>query len=595
MMLNLFVIALVGGLTYAWVTRGFFNALMHMVCVLIAGAIAFAFWEPVSMLIIDRAPSSGFIKFVYFNAWGLGLMLPFAIALVLLRVSLDKLVPANIVVFGPADLVGAGVCGLVSAVVVSGIFVIGLGSMRVPAKVFGYEPIEYSAEGIKRQASLWAPVDKVVGALYGTMSSGALYTDNSLKRWYPDLRGSRDAGRMSFSGGRAVNVLNSDKSNFSLLAWYKVGDGSGLSRLLDGDTWDDTPQRVVMLDGEAAPSNSYIGGFIVELGPGASEKKGKVSLGSGQVRLVVENPSSGRTLDLYAIAVVSQIDGANKGMARWRYNGAVHIWSAGGATRTKMAFEFAIPNGFEPIGLSIKNTRRLVVQAEPSSEFATSAQRDAAIESGDLMGIKGVDRTQLRDEQIADGTLQTEIDDGVEVSNALPGRAVIQKGQQGSLEVNGSTIVNGEMAFDPDSIGNRFIDRSLRIDRFQITSDTVIVQVDVSLNTKQSMLGRAAQSVQGVMPPMLVDSNGQQYEAVGFYYVDSKIVRLRFTPGRTLRGLSELQRSNIQMTRSDPSQRLVLIFRPSLGATITEFRLGSTVLREFEGGGLLLSRAQKSD
>jgi len=594
MILNLLVIALVGGMSYAWVTRGFFNALMHMVCVLIAGAVAFAFWEPVSMLIIDKAPSTGFLKFVYFNAWGIGLMFPFAIALVLLRTAMDKIVPANINLTGPADYAGAGICGVISATVATGIIVIGLGSMRVPSKFLGYEPIEYSREGLRRQASLWAPVDKVVGVIYGNMSNGSLYTGDSLNKWYPDLPGSRDTGRMSFKDGRTRNVLKSDEADFKLQSWYKVGDGSGLRQLLVKDSWDDTPQNVVDLNGDPVPPSSYLAGFIVELGPAASEKKGKVSLGSGQVRLVTQNTLTGETIDMYPIAVVSQIDGANKGMARWRYDGKVHIWSAGGATRTKMAFEFAIPNGYEPIGLSIKNTRRIIRQPTPGSEFATTADRDAAIESGDLMGIKGVDLNQLRNEQNADGDTQTEID-GVDVSNSLPDRIVIQKGQQGSLEVSGSTIVDGQASFLPETIKNRFIDGGLRIDKLQVTDDTVIVQIDVSLNSKQSFLGRAAQSVQGVVPPMLVDANGQQYEAVGFYYSDSEICRLRFTPGRTIRGLSELQSSSIQLTRSDPNQKLILIFRPSLGATITEFRLGSTVLRTFDGGGLHLDRAQKSD
>src|SRR4051812_4042984 len=110
----LFIISLIVtlGLTYIWLTRGFFSALIHLVCTIIAGAIAFAAWEPVSYWILDGSPTGGFMSFTSGVAFAVGLILPFAVSLVLLRVGVDKLLPANVVLDPKLDYVGGGVCGL---------------------------------------------------------------------------------------------------------------------------------------------------------------------------------------------------------------------------------------------------------------------------------------------------------------------------------------------------------------------------------------------------------------------------------------------------------------------------------------------------
>ena len=73
MILSLIVIGMVGGLTYLWLTRGFFNSFLHMICVLLGGAIAFAAWEPVSYTLLGVLPSTGTFGFLQGCAWAFGL------------------------------------------------------------------------------------------------------------------------------------------------------------------------------------------------------------------------------------------------------------------------------------------------------------------------------------------------------------------------------------------------------------------------------------------------------------------------------------------------------------------------------------------
>ncbi|MEM8735733.1 MAG: hypothetical protein AAGG44_15980, partial [Planctomycetota bacterium] len=151
-------IALTFGIAYAWVTKGFFSAFLHMVCVIMAGAVAFAFWEHSSLLILTKAPS-GFFGFVGDAAWGLGLIFPFALSLIIFRVIADSVVKANVQVAEAMNYIGGGVCGLVSGVITAGVFVIAVGYMRVPAEFLGYQPVGYANQGnLVRQSSLWLPV-----------------------------------------------------------------------------------------------------------------------------------------------------------------------------------------------------------------------------------------------------------------------------------------------------------------------------------------------------------------------------------------------------------------------------------------------------
>ena len=93
---NLIVVALVLGLGYLWMTRGFFSAFLHLLCTIAAGAFAFAFWEMLGGMLLGAAPTSGFARFLHGMSWGLGLLIPFLVALVVLRVITDKVIKANV-------------------------------------------------------------------------------------------------------------------------------------------------------------------------------------------------------------------------------------------------------------------------------------------------------------------------------------------------------------------------------------------------------------------------------------------------------------------------------------------------------------------
>src|SRR5436190_4159156 len=189
MILSLLCIGVVAGIAYIWMTRGFFSALLNMACVLVAGAIAFAVWEPGAYFLLDHAPTTGFLSGISGGAWGIALGGPFIAALALLRVGLDKALPANVHCNQVTNYVGGGLCGTVAGVISAGILVMSIGFMRLDTEFMGYKPLGYSGpgSGLKKESGLLLPVDAITVGLYGRFSRTSLATAEPLGRWYPRL------------------------------------------------------------------------------------------------------------------------------------------------------------------------------------------------------------------------------------------------------------------------------------------------------------------------------------------------------------------------------------------------------------------------
>src|SRR4026209_1796579 len=100
--LNIVIIALVLLITYWWANQGFFSSILHLLCTIVAGAIALAFWELVTTKFLLRG--SNFDDY----AWGVSLISLFVLTLAVLRVATNKLAPNNVQLPHWANLVGGG-------------------------------------------------------------------------------------------------------------------------------------------------------------------------------------------------------------------------------------------------------------------------------------------------------------------------------------------------------------------------------------------------------------------------------------------------------------------------------------------------------
>ncbi|MDX9911024.1 MAG: CvpA family protein [Phycisphaerales bacterium] len=586
MILNLAAIAIVGGLTYLWMTRGFFSAFLNMVCVIAAGAIAFALWEPVSYFLLDKAPTRGLGVMLGDAAWGIGLAIPFAIALALLRGVVDGVIRANAVTDSTTDYVGGGVCGLVSGIITAGVVALSIGSMRIGTESpLAAAPLSYSADvsgrgSLVRAGGLWVPVDRITAGIYGTLSETTLASGEPLAKWYPDLDVAGPSARMNFGKGKARNTLK--PTDFKILGSYVVGDparGEKASELLS-DAWSNTAQSYVYLDKEPF-TQGYLYGAVVEFLPGAKEKGGQVTVGQGQVRLVAQDAEGEKTITVHPAAVVSQGQSASIALGRWRFDSDdIQIASVGGVSNVPMAFEFPLPVGYRPIGLYVKNVRyEIDPAATPSMAFGSASERDNAIATREILMSDSTIPIDGGGLLVGAGGRDTGNQiPGVTVNNVFAKGKTLQRGTEQGLRAREKepTIYDGEAKLAAALLQRRGgLEKTLVINKFEVTPDTVIVQLELSLDAAYGPMLEASDKQQ---PPRLVDTNGTTYDAVGFIYFDDSLGHVRYTPGRPLTGLIEAP----SLSRSKTNQSLILVFRVSLGVSVQSFAIGSQEIIRFE-------------
>lgn len=596
MIMNLLVVAAVLGIGYAWLVRGFFNAFLHLLCTVFAGAIAFAVWEPLAHVFVGMAPARGLFTFIGGIAWSAALILPFSVALVLLRLIADKTVPANLNNAVAADYAGGAICGLGSGIITAGITVIAIGHAQLPDKFFGYQPVYFSqarttgAGSIARKDTLWIPADALVAKLYRNLSTTTLSTAQPLAAWYPTLELDGMARRLTPGGGSGLTSIKYE--DIRLMSIYSVGSPTETApvRELTVDSRDSTPQPYQDIDGNSV-SSAYLFGAVVEFQPGAKEhagRSGQVMVGNGPIWVTAKYQGSATDendafITVHPFTVISQASAGEDVYARWRFDGdEVFISSVGGASKVPMAFEFIMPAGYSPTALTVRGRRFRLDDDAPRSvksvELPSIRARDRLIsDEGALLRGESVEEDLDTSNAVivtaADSTRGG--DGGIRVSNKLP--RVLHSAVAGRVFTlnDQNMIVTGQGQFSKDEMGNRPQARSLRVDKFVVGKDQVMVQIDVSRGQVASLVTPAARLLDGNLSIRMIDTRGVGYDAVGYIYADRDGTFMRYTTEDPLDGTDDTPQV---LSTSREDQELKLIFVCSYGVKIQYFAIGNTVL-----------------
>ncbi|MEL7087582.1 MAG: hypothetical protein AAGL98_03940, partial [Planctomycetota bacterium] len=174
MILNLIIVAFVLGMAIMWATYGLFSAFLHLLVVIVSGALAFAFWELLTYELL--------MGFMPLYAWGVGLVAPFAVFVIVFRVVLDKYVKGNMQFPGLADQIVGGAMGACSGILTAGVALIGIGFLPLPPAIAGWQPYEVQSDGTVVPApggKLWISVDTMAANFFGRLSNGAFHPASS--------------------------------------------------------------------------------------------------------------------------------------------------------------------------------------------------------------------------------------------------------------------------------------------------------------------------------------------------------------------------------------------------------------------------------
>jgi hypothetical protein len=557
MILNLLVLAIVLGVTVSWGLqgkgRGVFSSFLTMLCVIVSGAVALGVWEPlVYGFLLDLRPDI---------AWAVGLAGPFIITLVATRAIMEFAVPKNLDVPDAANFAGGAAFGLVSGVVTAGIVVLSLLYLRGGPQLLGHQAIADEQGRLSYEKSLWVPVDRLTVKLYEHVSMGAFATGTPLATRAPDLHEQAAIQRMNY-------FVEGDKSNSFGSTAYGSGDF-------------DVKGRYAVEGGQRAE------GFVIEFKSGAKEdRSGQVVIGPGQVRLIGER--NGEPWTGHPNALIAQPDAAAAGVALFPAEKDMHVASVGGASTASFGFEFAVPAGVELTDLLVKSYRVTLADepglAQAGVVYDDRTQANAEIASGALFEAFGLSVGGLKIDRLDTSeaeTVDASSDEfrAIRSQNRLPQNWIINTTTgTGGLKTRENAIEDGQHIFGIDQLKARGLDRNLQVFEFATTRDTGIIQVEVVREDKRSIFGRAIQAAEGTLPPLVVDTDGNAYECVGYVYSDGRTVEIRYTPGDPIRALS--QTPSVSTTKRD--QTLFLVFRPTAGAQIEAFVLGNKAIATYD-------------
>lgn len=583
MYLSIGVIVVMGVIAYIWSARGLWSAFLHMLCVILAGALAFAVWEPGALFLLSQ--SGGGEGWLSDNAWGLSLALSFVVFLVILRVICDQVVPFNLDMPSMVNIVGGLGCGLVAGLISAGILALSVGYMRMPTELLGHQAVTYDAKGqLIRTESLIVPADRLTAWFYSTLSNSSLLppSGESLGRRRPQLADEGWMLRTNFGEGKSRNTTSQD--SFEVISRYTVTPSSNPDQIIT-DSFEPGKQDVTYPDGtRATPSQSALEGFIIRFKSLAKEGSGRVILGPGQLRLVVQTDPNDllSTKAIQAMALISQATGDKPTLGRWRFNAKdVFISSSPGRDDAPVAIEFMVPRGSKPVALYLKGTPVNVSGLAAARNFTTVADRDKAIQDRSIapsqaaVAMNRAEAVRIRYNS-QDATAPIRLSDGI------PYGIVLQKDLVKGLELDERNRVSGgELSkFTASDIkaAQGVIEQTLRVSRMSVPDESVIVQVVVdSKNAQFGFLSPVAANIEGA--PVLVDDNGQSYSAVGYLYRTTDQTWLYYNLQGPIKTLGDREMPTI--TRSQPDQQLTLMFLVPKGIKIKEFAVGDKVLAEF--------------
>jgi len=186
MILNVLVLGAIGFIAYWWISQGALSAVLHCLCVIVAGALTFAVWEPI---VVNGLLNGG----TFDNyAWGLTFGLVFAVLLLILRVASDKLVPFDVPLQRYVSMAIGAVAGVASGVLTVGILLIACGFIQGPIDLLeftGYARDPKNQGQPAPLAKLWVDAPKLTETFYATVSRGGLSPAgrNSLASSQPEL------------------------------------------------------------------------------------------------------------------------------------------------------------------------------------------------------------------------------------------------------------------------------------------------------------------------------------------------------------------------------------------------------------------------
>lgn len=603
MILNVFTIAMLLVITGLWCTsqkgRGFFSAFLSMICVISAGAIAFGVWEPLTMLILQYGGSNGLVERIAPTA---GLLLPFCVALGLLRLVMDSIVGANADFDDATNFIGGLVCGMISAVITTGTVLVALNFLGVGKTLMGHDAIDNDAGNLVAGKPLWVPADRITVALYERLSTAGFASSTPLAIYAPALHEQAAMSRQLHQSekGNKVSVGRSsmDPSDRTLQIKGRMTVTGELRDLLTDRWFPDRTHIVKTVDGQPPANGSSAEIIFLQVdSSGAAEDSGQVVFTPGQIRLIARRGNSDGVA-IHPHAVFAKADQNATSLTRFRFDDTNRlIASPGRGGNHAFGFEFLVPAGYTPDSIIVRNIRRSLRNVpsynETGGPIVGASARDNAVAFGNVVtalniSMGGIDLPPPTGQPVAtDNPTNQNSPTGLTPILPAPYLQGVPSDRAMGLVIADQTfgrssrvdkvIRSGRATFSADEISGVGARSQLRARSFEQPADQRVVMVELKKRgeTRMSVFGQAVQQIGTNGQPLLYDRNtGKYFQAYGFVHAAGNNVTIQYDFTRPIRNMADNRQNgtglpSMEMDSSDASIHLVFLVDRS--ADITDF------------------------
>jgi hypothetical protein len=513
---NVIVILLVLLIAYWWANQGLFSAMLHLLCVIAAGAIALGLWEPLTVGLLLRG--SAFDNY----AWGVSLILVFALSLFGIRLAMDKLVGSNVDLPHWANLAFGFPLGAAAGILTMGIFMIGAGHIQSGKDIMGFRGYARSSQTgrVESVNKLWLPIHAWTSDFYGLLSVTSLGTSQPLRHYNPDVH--------------YQSTLLRDSSY----------DGKGKFSLRPRDA------RVEKVEWCADQSRFAV---TVVFEAGARDFGEQLTLSNAQVRLIAAPRGSFEAKYVFP-DVWSQYDGWH------RFDSITHyVTSEPAQSQSRVVFEFDARDlaGQPAKFIQIRGTRFALPNSQATCEFTANRSETSAL---------AVVTTTTID------TGQPSIQSAFEISNSIRPIMASVNAKPSQIELTKDRhISGGEGEF---SLSGERASSKLMIQGIQEPHGTRVVQLDVSRESPANIFGTVMQAAAPNAPLLLVDEQGRTYMPIGYMHTKANnktTIKVEYQHYvRTINLLPVLPTAG--------GETLKLLFNVTEGKTIIGFKVGDVTV-----------------
>jgi uncharacterized membrane protein required for colicin V production len=519
---NILLICMAALIAYWWATQGLLSSVLHLVCVIAAGTLAFAFWEPLATAMMSGGTFDNY-------AWGVSLVGTFTVSLLILRIISDKIAHGNTTFSESINLLFGGIAGACSGILTVGIFLISMGFLQSTSDIMGYQG--YGRDSSNNSVitniggQLIVPFTKLTNDFFGMLSVGAFRPDISgspLKHYNPNVDELSCLVRDSFDNGKGQLALKPDAASVTKIRMSESG-------------------LIVMQ---------------VHFNAEALDFGGQLSLSNAQVRLIGV-PKGTKSPDII-YPVRWEQETLQDGFNLYNYDAVSHYASSVPARKTAdIAFVFEADASFVPRFLQIRGTRLDLPKIDEIALTSVDVGRYTGntISADDIVSARPV--------------MGYALDNIVLVTDRLGRLTLSTNGLPSSITVEDQYFIEGKLVRKWTTPG---VSGKLRVKGVRSDEGTKIVQIDVSRDSIASIFDLLP-VVGGDAEIALIDSNHNRYWPIGYYLDAAGKMDLTLTPRTPIRTIGELP-----PLPTSGAIKMTLIFQVTQGQTVRELMLGNITI-----------------